>query len=103
MKRILVPLDGSRVSETILPVVEEWAKEDGAEVILVRAVQAHQVPRPDDVDPQMRSVDEGETYLKDVADRLGRRGLQRVRWAVWYSEPRSRRHPSSPRTRRWRR
>lgn len=87
MKRILVPLDGSLLSEAILPVAEEWAKEDGAEVILLRAVQAHQVRGPDDVKVQIRSVDEGEAYLRGVADRLARRGRERVRWAVWYSEP----------------
>ena len=40
MKRLLVPLDGSPLAETILPVAEEWAKEEEAEFILLRAVLA---------------------------------------------------------------
>ncbi|MBI4611684.1 MAG: universal stress protein [Candidatus Rokubacteria bacterium] len=87
MKRILVPLDGSLLSESVLPVAEEWAKEDGTEVILLRAVEAHHVRGPDDARAQIRSVDEGEAYLRGVADRLERRGIQQVRWAIWYSEP----------------
>ncbi len=89
MKRILVPLDESPLSEAILPVAEEWAKEDEAEVILLRAVQAHHVLGGDDTEAQARVVEEGEAYLKAVADRLERQGLKRVRWAVWYDEPAS--------------
>ena len=32
---------------------------------------------------------EGEAYLKDVAERLERRGVKGVRWAVWYDEPKA--------------
>lgn len=86
MKRILVPLDGSPLSEAILPVAEEWAKEDGAEVILLRAVR---IPHGSagDTDAEVRAVAEGEAYLKELASRLERRGLTRVRWALWYDEP----------------
>jgi nucleotide-binding universal stress UspA family protein len=87
MKRILVPLDGSLLAASILPVAEEWAKEDGAEVILLRAVLAHHLPGGDATEAEVRVVDEGETYLREVAERLERRGLKRVRWIVWYDEP----------------
>ncbi len=87
MKRILVPLDGSPLAESILPAAEEWAKEEGAEVVLLRAVLAHHVPGRDDTEGQVRVVEEGEAYLKEMAERLERRGLPRVRWVVWYNEP----------------
>ena len=87
MKRILVPLDGSPLAEAILPVVEEWAKEEEVEAILLRAVLVHHLLGGDDTEAQMRVVGEGEAYLKAVADRLDRRGLKGVRWAVWYGEP----------------
>jgi len=87
MKRILVPLDGSPLSESILPIAEEWAKDEEAEVSLLRAVHAHRVPGLDDVNAQVRVVEDGEAYLKEVADRLERRGLKPVHWAVWYDEP----------------
>lgn len=87
MKRILVPLDGSLLSESILPVAEEWAKEEGAEVILLRAVLAHHLPLADPTEAEVRVVKEGEAYLKEVAERLERRGLKGVRWVLWYDEP----------------
>jgi len=87
MKRILVPLDGSPLSEAILPVVEEWAKEEGAEVMLLRAVLAHHLPFRDRTDEEVHAVREAEKYLETVADRLERRGLPNVRWTVWYDEP----------------
>ena len=86
MKRLLVPLDGSSLAETILPVAEEWAKEEEAEVILLRAVLARHLPGADDTEEQVRVVAEGEAYLQGVADRLQRRGLKQVRWAVWFDE-----------------
>jgi nucleotide-binding universal stress UspA family protein len=87
MKRILVPLDGSLLSESILPVAEEWAKEDGAEVILLRAVLAHHLPGGDATEAEVRVVGEGEAYLREVAERVERRGVKQVRWIVWYDEP----------------
>jgi nucleotide-binding universal stress UspA family protein len=87
MKRILVPLDGSPLAEAILPVAEEWAKEEEAEVILLRAVLAHHLPGGDATEAEVHAVGEGEAYLKAVAERLERRGLTRARWVVWYDEP----------------
>ncbi len=87
MKRLLVPLDGSSLAETILPVAEEWAKEEEAEIILLRAVLARHIPGTDETEAQVQAATEGEAYLKAVADRLQRRGLKQVRWAVWYDEP----------------
>ena len=87
MKRLLVPLDGSPLAETILPVAEEWAKEEEAEVILLRAVLARHGPGGDTTGAQVRAVEEGEAYLQAVADRLARRGLERIRRAAWDDEP----------------
>jgi nucleotide-binding universal stress UspA family protein len=87
MKRMLVPLDESPLSEAILPVAEEWAKEDEAEVILLRAVLAHHPPFTNFTEAEVRAVEEGEAYLKEAAERLERRGLEQVRWMVWHDEP----------------
>lgn len=38
VKKILVPLDGSEVAQSILPVVEDFAKAMGAEIVLFNAV-----------------------------------------------------------------
>jgi nucleotide-binding universal stress UspA family protein len=87
MRRILVPLDGSPLAEAILPVAEEWAKEEGAEVILLRAVPAHHLPGADATESEIQVVKEAEAYLTEVAERLERRGVKRVSWIVWYDEP----------------
>lgn len=87
MKRLLVPLDGSPLSESILAVAEEWAKEEEAEVFLLRAVLVHHLPGGDDTEAQVRAVGEAEAYLAGVADRLERRGVKQIRRAVWYDEP----------------
>jgi len=87
MKRMLVPLDGSPLAEAIIPVAEEWAREEEAELILLRAVLAHHEMSDDPVEAKARAVAEGESYLNEVAERLKRRGLKRVRWNVRYDEP----------------
>jgi nucleotide-binding universal stress UspA family protein len=87
MNRVLIPLDGSPLSEAVLPVAEEWAKEEEAEVILLRAALAGHLPGADSTEAEVRVVTEGEAYLKEIAGRLTQRGLRRVRWAVWYDEP----------------
>lgn len=38
IKRIVVPLDGSKVAEAVLPHVQDLAKALGAELVLVRAI-----------------------------------------------------------------
>ena len=87
MRRILVALDGSSLSETILPVAEEWAKEDDAEVILLRAVLADDRLLHDPDAAEVQVVGEVEAYLEAVAERLERRGLTRVRRLVGHDEP----------------
>lgn len=86
-ERVLVPLDGSRLAEAVLPFAEKIAGPLDAEILLVRVVE----PIPGAV-----ALASGETgsaeallhdqmaakwYLSDLAERLGQRGL-RVRTFV---------------------
>jgi nucleotide-binding universal stress UspA family protein len=82
MKRIVVPLDGSSLSEAIVPVVEALARDYGAGIVLVRAI-APQRATGAEFGPQQ----EAETYLSTVAASLERRGGRGVDWRVWYDEP----------------
>jgi len=41
MKRILVPLDGSKCAENVLPAVEKLAKDLKASIALLRVALAH--------------------------------------------------------------
>lgn len=81
MKRILVPLDGSRLSEAIVPLAEALARDYEAELLLVRALRTL-----NSAEAEVKAQEEAEVYLRGIADELTVRGL-RVEWKVWYDEP----------------
>lgn len=84
MERILVPLDGSPLSESILPVAEVLARDYGAELLLIRAV----LPRgADPLEPDVELAPGAEAYLLRKVKELNARGLARVRWSVWHGRP----------------
>ena len=88
-KRILVPLDGSPLSEAILLQVTELARALGAEVTLLRVELAHAFPGADPMfllEAEVRVVKEAEAYLASTAERLAREGMI-VRTAVRYGQP----------------
>lgn len=80
MNRILVPLDGSSLSEAIVPVAEALARDYGAELVLLRAVRARTAVGYET--PDAKRAEEAEAYLTRIAEGLQRRGLGRVRWSV---------------------
>jgi len=82
--KILVPLDGSALAEAVLPRAIELAKDSGATVELLRAVEAHTIPGVDPTEDQVKVVAEGEAYLADVAARLKTDGVRDVATSVWY-------------------
>jgi nucleotide-binding universal stress UspA family protein len=65
-KKILVPLDGSKLAEGILPRVEWLAKTHDGEVTLLRVALAHTFPGVDPVQHQVNVVREAEEYLAKV-------------------------------------
>jgi plasmid stabilization system protein ParE len=77
--RILVPLDGSDLSEAILPLVGAGEHAWGAEVLLVRTVGAESSAGP-------TAESEALDYLAARAQTLERGGL-RVRCEVWHGDP----------------
>lgn len=88
-KRILVPLDGSPLSEAILPQVAELTHALGAEVTLLRVGLAHAFPGVDPkslVDEEVRVMQEAEAYLATVAQRFGQEGMT-IRTVVRYGQP----------------
>jgi nucleotide-binding universal stress UspA family protein len=74
--RILVPLDGSVLAETILPEVVELAALHRAELILLRVALAHTLPGADQAQAQVRAVEEAEAYLGSIARRLAEQGVR---------------------------
>lgn len=88
-KRILVPLDGSPLSEAILPQVAGLTHALGAEVTLLRVGLAHAFPGVDPaflVEEEVRVMQEAEDYLATVAERFAREDMI-VRTAVRYGQP----------------
>lgn len=81
MKRILVPLDGSRLSEAIVPLAETLARDYEAELLLIRALRTLTSAQA-----EVKAQEEAESYLNAMAEGLRARGL-RVEWKVWYDEP----------------
>jgi nucleotide-binding universal stress UspA family protein len=65
-KKILVPLDGSKLAEKILSRVEWLAKIHDAEVTLLRVAIAGSFPGTDPVQHQLSVVREAEEYLAKV-------------------------------------
>lgn len=86
---ILVPLDGSALAETALPKAIELAQALGAELLLLRAAEAHTLPGVDPTEAQIRVMEEAEAYLAGVVERLGTAGVAGVATSVWYGPPAS--------------
>jgi len=83
-RKILVPLDGSKLAECVLPHVEAVSKgREAGNVILIRVVEPLDIPtrggmalsKDDLYQMEMERRSEAEKYLKQVASRLKRKGL----------------------------
>ncbi len=74
-ERILVPLDGSEIAESILPYVEDLAATHKAKIVLLRVALAHTLPGQDEIKAEVSAVREAEEYLKGVEERLKKKGF----------------------------
>lgn len=77
-ERILVPLDGSRLAECLLPHAAAMAASFGAQVTLLRVIEGQDSGRLRPADPlawQMRRM-EAEAYLSGVVERLASTGIE---------------------------
>ena len=75
-RKILVPLDGSEVAESILPKVSELAKLSGAEVALLTVVMAYSFPGIDPTEVEVKVVRAAEDYLEREAKLLEEQGVK---------------------------
>ena len=73
--RILVPLDGSKCAETILPRVEELVTGKKTGICLLRVVSASTFPGVDPTEAQVKVVREAEDYLEGLKEHLRAKGL----------------------------
>jgi len=75
-KKILVPLDGSKRAEKILPQVKELVKFSGAEVHLLKVVMSYEIDPKKDKEELEKLAGEAQEYLDQVAARLKKKGIQ---------------------------
>ena len=79
-QRILVPLDGSKTAERVLPIVAAEARLHGATVILLRAIaplRQSLIMVPSVVDNVYQQIEDiARDYLESVAEKLRGDGLE---------------------------
>src|SRR5437868_14772089 len=73
-RRLLVPLDGSRLAETILAVVERLAAVYRATVVLLHVIERG-APATVHGERHLRTAVEAQTYLEGLAARLSAGGI----------------------------
>jgi nucleotide-binding universal stress UspA family protein len=74
-KHLLVPLDGSRLSESAIPAAAQIAARMGAELTLVHVIEKH-APAEVHSDRHLVSAEEATAYLAEVARRPALAGLR---------------------------
>jgi nucleotide-binding universal stress UspA family protein len=98
LSRIVVPLDGSPVAETILPFVQELAGALGLEITLIQVIGTEATAQSGRVTPDaslvpndvlQRMAEVASDYLAGIAKKLEGKGLS-VRWEVLGGAPASR-------------
>ena len=72
--RILVPLDGSRLAEAVLPAACSIARKLGARLLLVHVLE-RDPPRTVHGEPHLRSAGDASAYLEEHATPMRERGL----------------------------
>lgn len=73
-RRLLIPLDGSRLAEAVLPVVTRLAVATGATAVVLHVVERG-APETIHGERHLQGLDEAELYLHDVAGRLRSEGV----------------------------
>jgi nucleotide-binding universal stress UspA family protein len=73
--RFLVPLDGSRLAESVLPVVQQVASRFQAQVTLLHIVEEHP-PTVIHGEPHLTGVAQAQAYLEEIAARLRSSDIQ---------------------------
>jgi nucleotide-binding universal stress UspA family protein len=88
LANILVPLDGSALAERALAKALELISDTPtATLVLLRAAEATTLPGADPTEAQIAAVQEAESYLETVAQRLAEEGVANVLTSVWYGPP----------------
>ena len=75
-KKILVPLDGSKLAEKILPRVEKMVRSCQAEVHLIRAVVSYRIDPKEEKEEREQLLQEAWDYLETIVSRLRKKRVR---------------------------
>lgn len=75
-KKILVPLDGSKLAEKILPRVEKMVRYGQAEVHLIRVVVSYRIDPKEEKEERERLLQEAWDYLEKIVSRLRKKRVR---------------------------
>jgi nucleotide-binding universal stress UspA family protein len=75
-KKVLVPLDGSKLAEKILPRVERLIRDSQGEVHLLRVVVSYQLDPREEKKERARLMQEAWDYLEKIVSRLRKRRIK---------------------------
>jgi nucleotide-binding universal stress UspA family protein len=75
-KKILVPLDGSKLAEKILPRVEKMVRYSQAEVHLIRVVVSYRIDPKEEKEERARLLQEAWDYLEKIVSRLRKKRVR---------------------------
>jgi nucleotide-binding universal stress UspA family protein len=74
-KHLLVPLDGSHMAETVLPIVSELASSIKAKITLLHVIELH-APEEIHGEHHLKTEDEACIYLERMAETLRIKGIE---------------------------
>ena len=86
LRKILVPLDGTHVSEAALPTAVDLARRYAASLVLLRVVATPPGPEIGPADPQLASLRQAEGYLKQIERQAADQGIS-AEASVWCGTP----------------
>jgi len=84
-KKILVPLDGSKLAEKILISVERMVRFCRAEVHPLRVVVSYQIDPKEEREEREQLIQEAKKYLDKIVARIRKRGVK-VHAAIAYGK-----------------
>jgi len=82
-KKVLIPLDESKLAEKILPRVESFMRDSRGEIHLIRVVVSYQVDPREEKKERERLIQEAWDYLEKIAARLRGRRIKAYAMVVY--------------------
>lgn len=85
-RSILVPLDGSPLSERALPLARDLARATGARLGLVQVAWTTEPVSHSNVEAKVEALDTADAYLRAIAEHLGNQGNRAETLAMPYDK-----------------